>query len=172
MASLTTPLSVRLSEDDTTFLAGLEVEGAITASDKIRGLIRLARQRAETPDSFSAALAHSHDQLGAAVRGLRILEQELGEHSDVAAGLMAAAEEFLALALTAPRPGGQGSRADLVRYEAKLVDCAARMTEHLLRWAVTPTAPAFDAKVVSRRMVQLGDIISLTTAAIAAQREG
>ncbi len=40
MASLTTPLSVRLSEDDTSFLSKLEIDGAVTASDKIRGLIR------------------------------------------------------------------------------------------------------------------------------------
>ena len=172
MASLTTPLSVRLSEEDTVFLAGLEVDGAVTASDKIRGLIRLARQRSQTPDSFPTALAISHDQLGSAVRALRIIEQELGEHSDVAAGLMTLAEEFLALALVAPRPGGQTSREDLVRHEARLVDCAARLTEQLLRWAVTPTAPAFDPKVVSRRVAQLVDIISLTTAAMAAQREG
>lgn len=172
MASLTTPLSVRLTDTDTTFLTRLEVEGAITASDKIRGLIRMARQRAETPESFPAALAISHDQLASAVRGVRVLEQEVGEHSDVAASLLTAAEEFLAIALTAPRPGGQVSRDDLVRHEARLVDCAARLTEQLLRWAVTPTAPAYDATVVSRRVAQLSDIMTLITAASAAKREG
>ncbi|MNU30065.1 hypothetical protein D3C71_185470 [compost metagenome] len=169
MASLNTPLSVRLSDEDTSFLAKLEVDGAVTASDKIRGLIRQARQRAEPVESFPAALVVSHEQLAAAVRAVRIIEQDLDRHSDVAVGLMTAAEEFLALALTAPRPGSSDAAEDLVRHEARLVDCAARMTDQLLRWAVTPTAPAYDPAVISRRLGELGDLMKLVSAAPAAR---
>ena len=165
MASLSTPLSVRLSEDDTSFLARLELEGAVTASDKIRGLIRLARQRAEQPESFPAALAISHDQLASAVRALRMMEIQSDEHSDVVIGLMTASEEFLALALAAPRPNGTDAHDALVRHEARLVDCAARMTEQLLRWAVTPSAPAYDRGVVARRVSALADLMQLILAA-------
>lgn len=169
MASLSTPLSVRLSDDDTSFLARLEVDGAVTASDKIRGLIRQARQRAEPVETFPAALAISHDHLAAAVRAVRVVEQDLDRHSDVAAGLMTAAEEFLALALTAPRPGSADVADDLVRHEARLVDCATRMTDQLLRWGVTPTAPAYDPTVISRRLAELADLMQLVSAAKAAR---
>ncbi|MNE54048.1 hypothetical protein D3C80_1488060 [compost metagenome] len=169
MASLNTPLSVRLSEEDTSFLAKLEVDGAVTASDKIRGLIRQARQRAEPVESFPAALVVSHEQLATAVRAVRIIEQDLDRHSDVVVGLMTAAEEFLAVALTAPRPGSAGAEDDLVRHEARLVDCAARMTDQLLRWAVTPTAPAYDPAVISRRLAGLADLMRLVSAASAAR---
>jgi len=164
MASLSTPLSVRLSEDDTAFLASLEMDGAVTASEKIRGLIRQARQRAESPDSFPAALAFSHEHLAAAVRAVRVIEEGVDRHSDVTVGLMITAEEILALALAAPRPGGAEIE-DLIRHEARLVDCAARMMEQLLRWAVTPTAPAYDAHVVSRRIVVMADLMRLVSAA-------
>lgn len=167
MASLTTPLSVRLSEDDTSFLAELEIDGAITASDKIRGLIRQARQRSEPVASFAAALTLSHEHLNVATRTLRIVEQEADCHSDVTVGLMNSAEEFLALALAAPRAGATPE--DLTRHEARLVDCAARMAEQLLRWAVTPTAPAYDPAVVTRRLASLTDIMKLVTAANAAR---
>lgn len=169
MASLTTPLSVRLSEEDTSFLSKLEIDGAVTASDKIRGLIRQARQRAEPVESFAAALALSHDHLAAAVRAVRIIEQDLDRHSDVTAGLMNAAEEFLALALTAPRAGGTADLKDLVRHEARLVDCAIRILEQLLRWAVTPTAPAYDPSVISRRLAGLAELMRLVSAAEAAR---
>lgn len=169
MASLTTPLSVRLSEEDTAFLARLQMDGALTASDKIRGLIRLARQRADEPESFSAALAISHDQLAASMRALRMMEIQADEHSDVVIGIMTTAEELLALALAAPRPNGGDSHEALVRHEARLVDCAARMTEQLLRWAVTPTAPAYDPGVVTRRVTALGDLMKLILAAKAAR---
>lgn len=167
MASLTAPLSVRLSAEDTAFLAGLEMEGAVTASEKIRGLIKQARQRAETPASYTAALAVSHDQMASAVRAVRTIEANEDRHSDVVVGLMTMSEEFLALALATPRPGDTGLD-DLTRHEAKLVDCATRMTEQLLRWAVTPTAPAYDAHVVSRRLAGLSDLMKLVCAASAA----
>jgi hypothetical protein len=169
MASLNTPLSVRLSDEDTSFLAELEFEGAITASDKIRALIRQARQRAEPVVSFPAALAVSHEQLAAAVRRLRIIEQDLDRHSEVAVGLLTVAEEFFALALTAPQPDAVRASEDLARHEARLVDCAARMTEQLLRWAVTPTAPAYDPSVVSRRLAEMTDLMTLVSAALAAR---
>ena len=168
MASLTTPLSVRLSEEDTSFLAALEIDGAVTASDKIRGLIRQARQRAEPVESFPAALSISHDHFAAAIRSLRVVEQDLGQHSEVDVGLMTAAEELLALALAAPRPG-VATREDLVRHEARLVDCAARMAEQLVRWALTPRAPGYDPHVVSRRLAGLSELMRLVPAAEAAR---
>lgn len=169
MASLTTPLSVRLSEEDSSFLAKLEIEGAITASDKVRGLIRQARQGAEPIESFPAALAVSHDHLANAIRAMRVAEQAQDLHSDVAVGLMTTVEEFLALALMPPRSDSLTASEDLVRHEARLVDCAARMTEQLLRWAVTPTAPAYDPAVVARRIAGLSDLMRLVSAVEAAR---
>ena len=163
MASLTTPLSVRLSEDDTAFLASLEIEGAVTASDKIRGLIRQARQKSGTPTSYVAALEASHEQMATAVRAVRTIEDGEDRHSDVVVGLMTTAEELLAQAMATPRPQEAGME-DLVRHEARLVDCAARMTEQLLRWAVTPTAPAYDAHVVTRRLEGMKALMKLVSA--------
>lgn len=167
MASLNVPLSVRLSEEDTSFLAELTIDGAITASDKIRGLIRQARNRAEPIESFPAALSQSHDYLAVAVRAVRVIEQDTDRHSEVVVSLMTAVEEFLALALTSPTM--DASVDGLIRYEARLVDCAARMTEQLLRWAVTPTAPAYDPTVVTRRLAGLTDLMQLISAATAAR---
>jgi hypothetical protein len=169
MASLTTPLSVRLSDEDTGFLAALEIDGAVTASDKIRGLIRQARQRSEPIESFSEALSVSHDHMTSALRALRLLEEEADLHSDVMVGLLGTVEEFLALALATPRPGSRTSREDLVRHEARVVDCAARMTAQLLRWAVTPRAPAYDPAVVSRHLAGLAELMRLASAAEAAR---
>ena len=84
-------------------------------------------------------------------------------------GLLTVAEEFLALALTAPRPDAVRVADDLVRHEARLVDCAARMTEQLLRWAVTPAAPGYDSAVISRRLAEMADLMRLVSAASAAR---
>ena len=103
MVALNTPLSVRLSEEDALFLAGLELEGAITASDKVRGLIRQARRRAETPAGWDAALAAAHDIAAPALKALRAAELASDRHSTVALALTSAVEEMLAV-LLAPQP--------------------------------------------------------------------
>ena len=171
MASLTTPLSVRLADEDVAFLARLEIDGTVTASDKIRALIRQARGRADEAGSFEQALAMSHDHLAPALRRLRMMEQEEGVHSEVAVGLMSMAEEYLALALAAPRPGGDRPADALITHEARLVDCAARMAGLLLRWGVTSSAPAYDKAVVMRHLHSLIDLMNLISAAHAAPAE-
>ena len=154
--------------EDVAFLARLEIDGTVTASDKIRALIRQARGRADGAGSFGQALAISHDELAPALHGLRLLEQEAGIHSEVAVGLMSIAEEHLALALAAPRPGESRPAEALITHEARLVDCAARMAGLLLRWGVTKSAPAYDKAVVTRHLHALMDLINLISAAHAA----
>ena len=165
MVALNTPLSVRLSEEDSIFLAQLELEGAVTSSDKVRGLIRLARQRNERPDSFAGALAASHDALGPALRAVREAEQASDRRSSVSVGLLTAVEEFLALSLSTPAEMAGADADRMARHEARLVDCAGRMTEQMLRWAVTPAAPAYDPGVVARRLAALKDLMTLVTSA-------
>lgn len=171
MALLATPLSVRLADEDVTFLARLEIEGAVTASDKIRALIRQARERAEQPGSFPQALRASHDQLAPALRDLRLLEEQSGVHSEVLVGLLTAAEEYLALALAAPRQGDPEPAEALRAHEAKVVDCAVRMAGSLMRWGMTPSAPAYDRTVVRRHLSTLAELMKMIAAADAASAE-
>ncbi len=165
MGGLNKPLSVRLGEEDAVFLAGLELDDATTSSDKVRSLIRLARQRAESPESFSAALAFSQDLLSGPRRALRTAEAEAGARSDVAAGLLAAVEDMLALTLSIPGEAADANPAQMVRIEAMLVDRSAAMAEMLLRWGVTAEAPAYDPAVVARRLAPLRELMNLVSAA-------
>jgi hypothetical protein len=166
MVALNTPLSVRLSEDDSAFLAQLELEGAVTASDKVRGLIRLARQRHQRPETFVSALAASHEVMGPALRAVREAEQRSDRRSGVVVGLLTSVEEFLALSLSTPAEMAAADEGEMLRHEARLVDCAARMTEQMLRWAVTPSAPAYDPGVVASRLAALNDLMTLITSAV------
>ena len=165
MVALNTPLSVRLSAEDSAFLAQLELEGAVTSSDKVRGLIRLARQRGERPANFAGALAASHEALGPALRAVREAEQASDRRSGVVIGLLTAVEEFLALSLATPAEMATADEGAMQRHEARLVDCAARMTEQMLRWAVTPSAPAYAPEVVAHRVAALNDLMTLITSA-------
>jgi hypothetical protein len=158
-------LSVRLTDEDAVFLSALQVDGAVTASDKVRALIREARLKAEAPADMSNALALSRTLLDGPGRALRAAEDRADARSDVAKGLMLSLEEMLALAVTAESELAAGDLAALTRFEAKLTDRAARLTEALLRWGVTPSAPAYDPKVVRERLTPLIDLMRLLTQA-------
>jgi hypothetical protein len=43
------------------------------------------------------------------------------------------------------------------------------MTDQLLRWALTPTAPAYDPAVISRRLAESAELMRLVSAALAAR---
>lgn len=164
MVGLNKPLSVRLADDDAVFLATLRIDDAITASDKVRALIRQARQRAETPEGYSGALGVSRDLLTRPAHAVREAEDRAGVHSGVVRTLLSEAEELLAVGLAAPAEVRSAEPRDLARYESRLVERAARIAEQLLRWSVTPTAPAYDPAVVSQRMAALADLIALHAA--------
>jgi hypothetical protein len=161
MVGLNKPLSVRLADEDAVFLAALRIDDAITASDKVRALIRQARGRAATPAGYSGALSTSRETLAGSAQAVRQAEDQAGIHSGVVLTLLSEAEELLALALAAPEETRSADPQDLARYESRLVERAARIAEHLLRWSVTPTAPAYDPPVVSRRIAALADLIAL-----------
>lgn len=161
MVGLNKPLSVRLADDDAVFLAALRIDDAITASDKVRALIRQARQRADTPEGYGGTLGVSRELLAEPAQAVRQAEDQAGAHSGVVRTLLSEAEELLAVALAAPAEVRSGEPVDLARYEARLVERAARIAEQLLRWSVTPTAPAYDPAVVSRRIAALADLIAL-----------
>ncbi len=52
-----------------------------------------------------------------------------------------------------------------------MVDSAARLSEQLLRWALTPTSPAYDPNVVTHRISGLADILKRVSAAAAAPKK-
>ena len=51
------PISVRISQEDADFIANLQVEGANTPSEKIRELLKQARQSYTQPQDYGTALA-------------------------------------------------------------------------------------------------------------------
>jgi len=161
MVGLNKPLSVRLADEDAVFLATLRIDDAITASDKVRALIRQARQRAETPEGYGGALAVSRDLMAEPAQAVRQAEDVAGRHSTVVQTLLVEVEELLAVALAAPAEVRAADTQALARYEDRLVERASRIADDLLRWSLTAAAPAYDPTVVSRRMAALADIIAL-----------
>ena len=152
-------LSGRIPADLYSWFASLEVEGAVTSSDKLRVLLaQLKRQHDGTMD-YVSAMAWFRDLMARARQDLSAVDRDSGTSSDVVAGLL---EHVCALAATALSSHPQSKR-EAQAMEDQLVRRALAMAEGLLRQAVTPSAAAYDPKVVRRHIGSVADLARLVS---------
>jgi hypothetical protein len=140
------PVSARLPGELYLWLAGLEIEGAPTNSDKIRVLLgQLKRQHDGT---FDLPTAHNwvRDLMGRLRDDLVRAEQESGRHSDLLASVLEHLTALLATVIAAR----VAAPADAAQLEDILVRRAFSMAESLLRQGATTEASAFDPAVVRK----------------------
>ena len=151
-------MSVRLSEDDAAFLAGLSIAGAVTPSEKLRAVLAEARRRHEGRESYARCVAVLDDMLAPALQRLREVEYTDRLHSEFMAELYAwlpAASALLVIGV-----GGAGGRdTDPVALEAGLADRVFELIEAVLRLGLTTRSPCYDPDLIADR---LGGVLELT----------
>jgi len=140
------PVSARLPSDLYLWLAGLEMEGAPTNSDKVRELLAQIKRQYDGAFDYAAAHAWVRDLMHRLNDGLVAAEIESGGHSDLLTGLLEHITALLALVVSA-RPV---SAAEAAQLEDALVRRVFSMTNTLLRQATTTQAAAFDPAVVRK----------------------
>jgi hypothetical protein len=150
-------LSGRIPADLYAWFAALEVDGAVTSSDKLRVLLAQLRRQHEGSMDFVSALSWFRD-LGARLRhDLAAVERDGSAHSEVVTSLV---EHTAAMAATVLSAHPQNKR-EAQAVEDQLVRRAAALAETLLRQGVTPNAAAFDPKVVRRHCQNLATMAQL-----------
>tara|TARA_R110000868_G_scaffold92100_4_gene255367 strand:- start:103383 stop:103856 length:474 start_codon:yes stop_codon:yes gene_type:complete len=146
-----------LPAEDAEFIASLNVSGAVTPSDKIRQIISDARLRTETGKNFNEVLKAAQEDLRPSVDNLRNLEREAEVESELlhyfAEWLCETQAEFIS---------GPENTDDLVKYEARMAQRAVKLTEYILRLAITEDAPCFNPELMTnatKRIVELSRLI-------------
>lgn len=160
MSPKTTLLSVRLSDEDAAFLAGLERRGATTPSEKLRALLAEARDAAEARGDAACAVQRLHGELAPTIEAIRRFELESGHRSALLAEALQRVPEIAGLLVAGP--GAEAGVAEFTALEARVADRAMALLEALLRLAVTRTAPCYAPDVVARRIdpvLELGTVI-------------
>lgn len=157
MSGKSVPFSVRLTAEDADFIASLVIPGAVTPSDKIRLIISEARLRKDVGQEFSEVLKAVQEDLRPSLDKLRAHEREREVESELlhyfAEWLCEAQAEFVA---------GPKNETDLVKFEARIAQRIAKLTEYVLRLAVTEDAPCFDPDLMNnltRRIVELSRFV-------------
>lgn len=154
------PISVRLSDDDVAFLAGYEVQGARTPSDKMREILKAAREREEGVQDVAACEDLLQTMVRPAEKGLRQLQRESGIRSDFVMKLYERLPEMVA-ELIASAPGADGDKQDLVRFEAALSAELFSLIEEIFDLGLTTPSRTYDPGLMDKKLEPILEVARL-----------
>jgi hypothetical protein len=155
-------LSARVSSEDVAWLASLQIDGAITPSDKLRALIGQMRKQHEGALDYAACSAWLRDLLSPAVTDVRAFEHQQRMHSAAVAAILEWAPQVMATLLSQHRFEGDGT-AGAVAFEASVMQQSFQMLAALLRLGVTPGADCYAPGIIDKhlpRVLELAQLIS------------
>lgn len=154
------PISVRLNDDDVAFLASYEVQGARTPSDKLREILRAAREREEGIQDVAACEDLLRTMIRPAEKGVRQLQRETGQRSDFVIKLYERLPEMFAeLIASAPGPGKDAQ--DLKKFEAALSAELFSLIEEIFDLGLTTPSRTYDPDLMDRRLAPILEITRL-----------
>ncbi|MFM1897751.1 MAG: hypothetical protein RLZZ385_2825 [Pseudomonadota bacterium] len=122
------PTTIRLTEQDQTFLASLKIAGASTISDKLRALIEDRRLQQQAARDYRSALVLANSIVGPLNESIKMAENQHRMHSQLIERMGAWTPELLAILLTEG-----SSSADEPLDPARLKALEDLVANHLLR---------------------------------------
>lgn len=167
MPEKTVQVSVRVSERDAAFLSQLQIDGATTPSEKLRALLRQARQQREGLQDYATELDFLNGLHRSAEARRLEAEKLLGIRSDLLRILMAWLIECDAFLLSASPSEAHGGgeedgktlRAEMDALEAGAADRVFALIDQVMRLGVTANCAGYDPAVVRNRMQTLIELI-------------
>lgn len=152
MSTKTTPISVRIPPQDVEFIAGLQIDDAITPSEKIRALIKEARENREAAGD-PLGRRRTLEEIAKAVREAE-LEQSV--HSELIASVI---EWLFGIfgALTTLDP----EKLELSELEEELGARIGRLFLTVTRYGVTEEAPCYRPELVRELLAPVRELIAL-----------
>lgn len=154
------PLSVRIDQEDADFIAGLNLNGANTPSEKIREILKQARLVNMQQRDYGAVLNQAEQFFQTAKHEVLYLEKKLGVHSPILARVFELLPDLSAtLASDLPEDAGLDN---LRKYEQEVMRRVVRLADSILQLAVTGKGAAYDDAVLSEleNTLRLAQIVS------------
>lgn len=160
------PVSVRISQEDADFIAGLNIEGANTPSEKIRELLKQARLAHTQTRSYASALNAQEQFFQTARRDVLYAEKHYGVHSHILARVFELLPDLNAT-LAADLPADADFEA-LKQYEREIMWRIVRLTDGVLQLAVTGRGAAYDDAVLRQleNTLRLAQIVKQANEAV------
>lgn len=154
----TVPLSVRVSDEDADFLAGLDIADAKTPSEKLRAILARERRRSEGNQDPEAAIDLMQDMMRPAQRAVRRQEGD-GSRSDLVHKSYSRVPEIAGLLMAGP---AEGSARHLAEFEARLAGKIAALARDFMELGLSSRGRCYDDGVVSQHLPALVELADLS----------
>jgi len=171
MPTKTVPLSVRVPLEDAEFIAGLQINGATTPSDKLRAIIDQARQRQIGGEDFDSFLSYFSEQMAPVTRKIRLGEHGGQKHSELLSIVCEKLPDLFAYMANFSAQRETLDPESLKELEGQAADRLFRLLEAVLRLAVTSRAPCYDPSAISDRIAPLLDLVKVVSLVSEKHRE-
>lgn len=173
MQGKSVPLSVRLSQEDAAFIAGLSIQGAVTPSEKIRALIREARQKQAGTGSYTESLNFYQNLLAPTLEREREVEATRAMHSELLIQFSYWLPEVLAyVTANVPKMTEEDVVERLTTLEQGVADRIFQLFQQVLRLAVTGRSPCYDETVIASRVGPILELNELLKISMSKKGEG
>ncbi|MCG8490635.1 MAG: hypothetical protein MI743_03390 [Sneathiellales bacterium] len=146
-----TPVSLRISQSDVEFIASLQIKGASTPSEKIRALIKEAREQHEKNRDYRSVLQEVEGRVLSVVDQVKNWEHTRKTHSELIVLFAEWLPEVEAEFLTSLQNKEENEKA-YQELEDALTDRMSRLFERMLRLLVVPDGALYSTETLSRRM--------------------
>jgi hypothetical protein len=157
-------LSARIPTEDLERLVSLDIQGAVSPSDKVRALIGQLRRQHEGTMDYQRSLAWLRDLVAPFVSAIRALEHRNQMHSEVLTLVTEGLPQIMATLLS-ERGLTQDATERAVEIEQIVVQRCVQLLTSILRLAVTREAACYNPKVIDTylpQVLEIADIIAQT----------
>jgi hypothetical protein len=146
-------ISARIPGEDLQWLASLDIQGAVSPSDKLRALISQMRRQYEGTLDYERSLSWLRDLIAPFVAAIRTLEHNNRMHSEVLTLTAEWLPQIMATLLS--------ERA--LPKDAIVVQRCFQLLASIMRLAVTRTAACYNPSVIDKHvsgMLEISDIVT------------
>ena len=157
-------LSVRIPTEDMEWLLSLDMQGALSPSDKLRALIGQIRRQHEGTLDYQRSLSWLRDLVAPFVTAIRAVEHENRMHSE-ALTLTAEALPPIMATLLSERGLTRDAKSRAIDIEEIVVQQSLRLLTSILRLAVTSDAGCYSPTVIDshvRSVLEIAEIVTQT----------
>ena len=156
-------LSARIPSEDMEWLAALDIQGAVSPSDKLRSLIGQMRRQHEGTLDYQGSLSWLRDLVAPFVTSIRAFEHQNRMHSEVLTLASEALPQIMATLLS-ERGLTKDAKRRAIEVEEIVVQRCFQLLTSIMRLAVTREAACYNPTVID---AHVGGVLEI--AAIVAQ---
>ena len=153
-------LSARIPTEDLEWLVSLDIQGAVSPSDKVRSLIGQLRRQHEGSLDYQRSLSWLRDLVAPFVNAVRGIEHYNRMQSEVLTLVAEALPQIMATLLS-ERGLTKDAKDRAIDVEQIVVQRCFQLLTSILRLAVTHDAACYDPKVMDAHVPQVLEIAEI-----------